>query len=202
MKIDEMFVAIQKKLRVQADGRAGPETWGAIYALTVRATISGEAPPEAIEPVDERSETNIATLPLEVQPIARSLVQKAALNGIQIKIISGFRTYAEQNKLYAQGRTKSVPKVTNAREGYSNHNFRVAFDAGIFEGRKYLGESVKYRAVGVLGTDLGLEWGGNWTSIVDQPHFQLRPSWATDYTAAEMLPKARSRVSNEAGLFA
>ena len=134
MKIDKMFVAIQKKLRVQADGRAGPEPWGAIYALTVRATISGEAPPEAIEPVDERSETNIATLPLEVQPIARSLVQKAALNEIQIKIISGFRTYAEQNKLYAKGRTKSVPKVTNAREGYSNHNFRVAFDAGIFEG--------------------------------------------------------------------
>ena len=107
---------------------------GSNDALIVRATISGEAPPEAIEPVDERSETNIATLPLEVQPIARSLVQKAALNGIQIKIISGFRTYAEQNKLYAQGRTKSVPKVTNAREGYSNHNFRVAFDVEIFEG--------------------------------------------------------------------
>ena len=202
MKIDEMIAAIQTKLRIQADGRAGPETWGAIYAQIVMPTIPGGPPSEAIEFVDERSEKNIATLLPEVQPIARSLVQKAALNGIQIKIISGFRTYAEQNKLYAKGRTEPGSKVSNARGGYSNHNFGIAFDVGVFEGRRYLGESVKYKAVGVLGTDLGLEWGGNWRSIVDQPHFQLRPSWAADYAEAEMLAEARSRVSSGTPIFA
>lgn len=202
MKIDEMIAAIQTKLRIQADGRAGPETWGAIYARIVMPTIAGGPRFEAIESVDERSERNIATLLPEVQPIARSLVQKAALNGIQIKIISGFRTYAEQNQLYAQGRTEPGPKVTNARGGYSNHNFGIAFDVGVFEGRRYLGESVKYKAIGVLGTDLGLEWGGNWRSIVDQPHFQLRPSWAADYAEAEMLAEARSRVSSGTPIFA
>jgi hypothetical protein len=28
MKIEEMIPAVQKKLGVQVDGRAGPETWG------------------------------------------------------------------------------------------------------------------------------------------------------------------------------
>ena len=202
MKIEEMIAAIQKKLGVQVDGRAGPETWGAIYAHIVRPTVAGLPPGEAIEAVDPRSEKNIATLLPEVQPIARALVQKAAFNGIRIKVISGLRTYAEQDELYAQGRTKPGLKVTNARGGYSNHNFGVAFDVGVFEGQKYLEDSVKYKAVGVLGTDLGLEWGGNWKTIVDQPHFQLRPAWAVDWTEREMLAELRGRFAAGTPVFA
>jgi peptidoglycan L-alanyl-D-glutamate endopeptidase CwlK len=202
MKIEEMIAAVQKKLGVQVDGRPGPETWGAIYAQIVKPTVAGVPPGEAIEAVDDRSEKSIATLLPEVQPIARALVQKAALNGIRIKIISGLRTYAEQDKLYAQGRTTPGPKVTNSRGGYSNHNFGIAFDVGVFEGQKYLPESVKYKAVGVLGTDLGLEWGGNWTSIIDQPHFQLRPAWAADLTEKVMLADLRDRLAAGTSVFA
>ena len=53
---------------------------------------------------------------------------------------------------------KAVTRITN---------FGIAFDIGVFEGSQYLGESSKYQAVGVLGMDLGLEWGGNWKTIVD-----------------------------------
>ncbi len=193
MKIEEMIAAVQKKLGVEVDGRAGPETWGAIFAQIVKPTIDGLPPGEAIDEADPRSEKNIATLLPEVQPEARALVQKAALNGIRIKIISALRTFAEQDELFAQGRTKPGKKVTNARGGFSNHNFGIAFDVGVFEGNKYLPESVKYKAVGVLGTDLGLEWGGNWKTIVDQPHFQLRPTWAAELTEREMLAELRER---------
>lgn len=202
MKIEEMIAAVQKKLGVQVDGRAGPETWGAIYAHIVKPTVGGMPPGEAIEKVDDRSERNIATLLPEVQPVARSLVQKAALNGIRIKVISGLRTYEEQDELYAQGRTKPGKIVTNSRGGYSNHNFGIAFDVGVFEGNKYLPESVKYKAVGVLGTDMGLEWGGNWKTIVDQPHFQLRPAWAVDLTEREMLAELRGRFDASSPVFA
>jgi peptidoglycan L-alanyl-D-glutamate endopeptidase CwlK len=202
MKIEEMIAGIQKKLGVEVDGRAGPETWGAIHAQIVGPTMAGQPPGAAIEAVDDRSEKTIATLLPEVQPMARALVQKAALNGIRIKIISGLRTYAEQDELYAQGRTKPGPKVTNARGGYSNHNFGIAFDVGVFEGQKYLPDSVKYKAVGALGTDLGLEWGGNWKSIVDQPHFELRPTWAADLAEKEMLAKLRERVADGTPVFA
>jgi hypothetical protein len=93
------------------------------------ATATGE--------VDSRSEGVIATLLPQVQPYARALVGKAAANGITIKVISGLRTYDEQNALYAQGRDKPDRIVTNARGGYSNHNFGVAFDVGLFKGNAY-----------------------------------------------------------------
>lgn len=202
MQIDEMIKAVQKAVGVEADGKAGPQTWGAIYAALVKQTIAHKPPVEAIEPVDERSERTIATLLPEVRPFARALVQKAAANGIQIKVISGHRTYAEQDKLYAQGRTLSGPRVTNARGGYSNHNFGIAFDVGVFSGSKYLGESPKYRGVGVLGADMGLEWGGNWTSLVDQPHFQLRPSWAQGMKEKDMLAELRRRVAAGIAVYA
>ena len=32
--------------------------------------------------------------------------------------------------------------------------------------------------VGAIGVSIGLEWGGNWKSIVDKPHFQL-PDWGS-----------------------
>ena len=202
MTLEKMISAIQKKLGVQVDGRAGTETWGAIYAHIVKPTIGRLAPAAAIEAVDPRSEKTIATLLPEVRPLARALVQKAAQNGIQIKILSGLRTYAEQEALYAQGRTKPGNKVTNARGGYSNHNFGIAFDVGVFEGTKYLGESPKYKAVGALGMDLGLEWGGSWKTIVDQPHFQLRPDWAADITEKEMLAELRGRVAGGSPVYA
>lgn len=127
--------------------------------------------------VDERSEKNIQTLRPEVQPFARRLIETAVAQGINVKVISGYRSYEEQNDLYAQGRTKPGPKVTKARAGYSWHNFGLAFDIGIFsdDGRTYYGESAAYADCGKIGESLGLEWGGSWISFVDEPHFQYNP---------------------------
>ncbi|MGM9424964.1 M15 family metallopeptidase [Hydrogenophaga sp. MI9] len=202
MELSEMIRAIQDALHIQVDGRAGAETWGAIYAALVKPTVDGVAPAAAISSVDPRSETNIATLQPQVQGLARALVQKAADNGIGIKVLSGTRSYAEQDALYAKGRTAPGPKVTNARGGYSNHNFGIAFDIGVFSGGKFLADSPKYKAVGVLGMELGLEWGGNWTSIVDQPHFQLRPAWAAGMPERDMLAELRDRQSRGSPVFA
>ena len=190
MTIEEMIAAVQRELGVQVDGRAGPETWGAIYRRLVKPTAA-----PAIDAVDERSESRIATLLPEVQPLARALVQQAAQHGIRIRIISGTRSYTEQDALHAQGRTAPGTRVTNARGGHSNHNFGIAFDVGVFEGNKYLGESVKYKAVGALGMELGLEWGGNWKTLVDEPHFQLRPAWAAGMSERELLAELRARTA-------
>lgn len=127
--------------------------------------------------VDPRSEQNIRTLRPEVQPLARKLIETATEQGINVRVISGTRSYQEQDALYAQGRTTGGPKVTKARAGYSWHNFGIAFDVGIFsdDGKKYLGESPNYAKVGKIGEALGLEWGGSWKSFVDEPHFQYNP---------------------------
>jgi peptidoglycan LD-endopeptidase CwlK len=201
MEISEMIAAVQKKLGVEADGKAGAQTWGAIYAALVKPKIAGKPPAQSIDKVDERSEKVIATLLPEVRPMARALVQKAADNGVRIKLISGLRSYAEQDALYAKGRSAPGPVVTNAKGGFSNHNFGIAFDIGVFEGSAYLPESPKYKAVGVLGAELGLEWGGNWKTIVDQPHYQLRPEWAADMSERDMLAELRQRVASGTPVF-
>lgn len=212
MDLSEIISAVQKALDVEVDGTAGPETWNAIYDRICRAKTrrsrktsgakSVAARVEARDRVDDRSEKAIATLLPEVQPYARALVQKAAQHGITIKVIAGLRTYDEQDQLFAQGRTKPGRIVTNARAGFSNHNFGIAFDIGVFEGAKYLDESPKYKAVGALGMDLGLEWGGNWKTFVDEPHFQLRPKWAGDMKESAMLAELRTRKDSGKGVYA
>lgn len=210
MDIDAIIRAVQKELGLTVDGKAGPQTWRAIYFKVTGKTVPSPGAPasatglpvSASGKVDPRSENNIARLRPEVQPYARALVKKAAAQGITIKVISGLRTYAEQDALYAKGRTKPGRKVTNARGGYSNHNFGVAFDIGIFRGSSYIPESPAYKAVGALGAEMGLEWGGNWTSIKDEPHFQLRPAWAANISERDMLAQFRQRVAAGKDLFA
>ena len=199
MNIPEVIRAIQKELGIGVDGYAGLETWQAIYN---RIVPNAQPPAATNDKVDDRSEKVIATLLPEVQPYARALVTKAGADGITIKVISGLRTYDEQNDLYAQGRTKPGRIVTNARGGFSNHNFGIAFDVGVFEGSQYLDESPKYKAVGVLGMDLGLEWDGNWKTIQDEPHFQLRPKWAGDLSERDMLAELRSRKESGKAAYA
>jgi peptidoglycan L-alanyl-D-glutamate endopeptidase CwlK len=191
MDIEKMITAVQRALHIDVDGRAGPQTWGAIYEHIVGPLEVEENEDSA---VDTRSQGVIETLLPEVRPYARELLFNAAAAGIRIKIISGLRTYEEQDRLYAKGRTiPNTSIVTHARGGESNHNFGTAFDIGVFEGNQYLDDSPKYKAVGVLGMELGLEWGGNWKTIVDQPHFQLRPTWANGMSERSMLAELRRR---------
>lgn len=197
MEISDIIYQVQGALHLDQDRKAGPATWAAIYASIIGSRVADQpAPVVTGGTVDARSEANIATLHPKVQPYARSLVQKAAAAGITIKVISGLRTYAVQNDLYAQGRSKPGSKVTNAPAGYSNHNFGLAFDIGVWQGEKYLDDSPLYKAVAALGMDLGLEWGGSWKTIQDQPHYELRPSWAKDMPEAAMLTELRRRKAD------
>lgn len=209
--LDETIRAVQKKLGVFVDGNPGPTTWGAIHLAVVGQKTSDEVK-EAGTPAlvgegklaDSRSEKNIATLHPRVRPFARALIEKAAGKGIIIKVTSGTRTFAEQDQLFAQR-----PKVTNARGGFSNHNFGIAIDITIFKGstdpeqaKTPVFESPLYKVIGALGTDLGLEWGGNWKTIVDEPHFQLRPAWAKDMKESDMLAELRRRKESGKDFFA
>src|SRR5919112_5052074 len=111
MNLDPIIRRVQSALGLDPDGKPGTDTWSAIYKKIVP---NAPIPAEATAAVDNRSEGVIATLLPQVQPYARALIAKAAGAGITIKVISGLRTYAEQNALYAQGRDKVGSIVTNA----------------------------------------------------------------------------------------
>lgn len=130
--------------------------------------------------LDLRTEGNIQSLQPKAQEKAREFLKAVTAelgqDGTVFKILSGTRTYAEQDALFAQGRTKFPGSiVTKARGGQSNHNFGVAWDIGIFQAGKYIPESPLYKKAGEIGKRLGLEWGGDWQSIQDEPHFQAIP---------------------------
>lgn len=125
----------------------------------------------------QRSEGKLAGVHAAVSDGARRLIEKAHAEGIFIIITQGLRTYAEQNTLYEQGRTKPGKIVTNARGGYSFHNFGLAFDFCVCDivGGKLVPNwfvDLRWKRVGEIGKSLGLEWGGDWTSFRDYPHFQ------------------------------
>lgn len=123
---------------------------------------------------DARSERNIRGLQLSAQKLARRSIAAVRRTGADAKVISGTRSYEEQNALYKKGRFRNPgARVTNARGGQSWHNFGLAWDIGLFDGGQYLTTDAKYRAVAPIAKVAGLEWGGDWRSFPDAPHYQL-----------------------------
>lgn len=116
---------------------------------------------------------NIELLKPKVKELVQKLVNECQKAGIQIVITQTLRTIVEQDELYAQGRTKPGNIVTNAKGGYSLHNYGVAFDICPTVGGKLIWtDNNLFKKIGAIGIGLGLEWGGTWTTFIDLPHFQ------------------------------
>lgn len=122
---------------------------------------------------DLSSEKKIMLLHPLIRGKARDFINKAETEGINLRVTSTLRTYAEQNKLYEQGRTTAGGIVTNARGGYSNHNFGLAFDVVPIVNGKADWNTKDWNKIGQIGKSVGFEWGGDWKSFVDKPHFQM-----------------------------
>ena len=153
------------------DGDFGPKSQQAAHDFE-QASI---ALANQLGSFDGRSETNIQTLLPAAHTKAREFMKAAQTAPATVKIISGTRTFAEQDALYRQGRDLPGNRVTNARGGQSNHNFGVAWDIGVFQNGQYLDDSPRYAQVGAIGKGMGLEWGGDWADFPDEPHFQVVP---------------------------
>lgn len=115
---------------------------------------------------------------------ATELIRRSYARGIPILITQGMRTIAEQNALYAQGRTKKGAIVTNARGGSSYHNYGLAIDFALLlpDGKsvswdmKRDGDGDKvadWQEVAQQAKKLGFEWGGDWSSFKDYSHLQM-----------------------------
>jgi hypothetical protein len=94
--------------------------------------------------------------------------------GPDFDVTGGIRTIDEQTALYERGRTKPGEIVTNARGGYSAHNYGCATDwAPMRDGQPYwpdwqTGAWKPYLdALEKVGLRSGSEWG-------DLPHNELR----------------------------
>ncbi|MCG1010119.1 M15 family metallopeptidase [Salinicoccus sp. ID82-1] len=113
---------------------------------------------------------------------AEILRQRAAQIGIVIRFTDGFRSFEEQNALFAQGRTTAGNIVTNAQGGESYHNYGLAVDYALEVGPNVIWD-LEYDGNGNARSDwfevariakeLGFTWGGDWESFRDYPHLQM-----------------------------
>ncbi len=136
---------------------------------------------------DHRSERSIRSLALPAQELARHTMMILSKNFMNVRVLSGTRSYHEQNQLYRMGRYgDSRPRVTRARGGQSRHNFGIAWDIGLFTAQgSYIRTNPHYEAAGaiLMGELPGpVEWGGRWTRFKDRPHYQLK----TGYSVGEL----------------
>ncbi|WP_099189296.1 M15 family metallopeptidase [Tepidibacter mesophilus] len=116
---------------------------------------------------------NLEDLHPYVKYLAEKFIKECKKQGIDVLIYSTFRSKEEQNKLYEQGRSAPGNKVTNARGGYSYHNYGLAFDCVPIINKKAQWDRIDlYEKMGQLGKNIGLEWGGDFKSFKDMPHFQ------------------------------
>jgi len=123
---------------------------------------------------DKNTQNKIKSLDPKIQlKTAQFINQIEEKLGIKLRITHGYRSIEEQNKLYEQGRTKTGDKVTNAKGGSSYHNYGLAFDVVEIKDGKAIWDNPKWDEIAKIGKELGFEWGGDFKSIVDKPHFQM-----------------------------
>jgi len=155
-----------------------------------------------------------------LHPIIRQEVRNIYVNEI-VPALTGraicrfaytLRTFAEQDALFAQGRTILFDKsgrrlgvVTKAKGGQSIHNYGLAFDIvllkdtngdGTFESASWEtnvdfdkdGKPDWMEVVNIFKKH-GWTWGGDWKSFKDVPHFEktFGHTWKT------LLPKHQSK---------
>jgi hypothetical protein len=124
--------------------------------------------------MNSASKSRLAKVHPALASTITSLDAKLRQRGIQIEVVQGLRTHAEQDRLFAQGRSKSGKRVTNARGGQSNHNYGTAVDvAPSKDGKIDWDDDDAFEVIGQEGKSLGLEWGGDWRTFVDRPHLQI-----------------------------
>ena len=121
------------------------------------------------------SEKRIQQLHPALASALRGVLADLATRGIAVEVVQGLRTIAEQDELFAKGRTKPGPIVTQACGGESNHNYGLAADLCPFvnDAPDWNAPMPVWSAIGEAAAAHGLEWGGRWKKFLDKPHVQL-----------------------------
>lgn len=134
------------------------------------------------------TDRNITDLAPSMQILAQQFLDDCEAAHLNVKIIQTYRSTAEQDALYQQGRTMPGKIVTHAQGGQSPHECvnadgtpgSRAIDFGVFTAAgQYVtdGTDPRYRQVGEIGKKLGLDYGGDWPEPkTDHDHLEM-PGW-------------------------
>lgn len=123
-----------------------------------------------------KSKQNLASAHPDLQRLCNELIKET-----DFMVLCGHRPVAEQQRLYAQGRTKPGKKVTNV-DGVKikgRHNYKPSLAVDLAPYPLDWNDTERFRALGekakAVATRLGItiSWGGDWKKFKDLPHFEL-----------------------------
>ena len=156
--------------------------------------------------IDEKTIERIALMHPKLREEVRDIYFQisAALTGKAFCRFSyTLRTFAEQDSLFSQGRTTKGKIVTNAKGGMSYHNYGLALDIVLIDGKNASWETKKdfdgdgkpdWIEVVTIFKQYGWTWGGDW-KFVDAPHFE-KPFGYPIRTLLDMYNKGKVDKNN------
>jgi len=115
-----------------------------------------------------------AALHPQMRPLAQKVLETARLLNGEVAIGETMRTFARQDRLYAQGRTAPGPIVTKAWAGQSYHNYGLAFDIRIVALPPGDTTESFLAHIGTTAEREGMVWGGDFG---DDLHFEYHPGF-------------------------
>ena len=132
--------------------------------------------------MDPISEARLGAILPQLAAKIRQIAEMVALDKppLTFRVTQGLRSWNEQAKLYAQGRTEPGPIVTNAPPGYSQHQFGLAVDIvpmGINDIPDWDENHPIWKRLIQVGESLGLTAGAEFRTFPDYPHLQLQGTW-------------------------
>lgn len=113
---------------------------------------------------------------------------------VTLRIVQGLRTFAEQDAIYAQGRTIPGKIVTFAKGGQTYHCYGCAIDIlHILNGNADW--DFDYHKL-LPFMPIGMSWGGNFSNLKDMDHFEITfgKNWRdmlAEYNAHNFIPGTR-----------
>lgn len=156
-------------------------------------------------------------LRVELRQIYKEICEKFPAN-VGARFVQVYRSFAEQDALYAQGRNGDKRQVvTDARGGQSFHNFGDAVDFVLLYDKNRDGQIQTNEVIWDRETDIdddhmidwlevvavfkkyGWRWGGDRTKGKDYPHFDKSPvdihELLARYNAGKVITEVRNGVT-------
>ena len=161
-KTIEAIKAFQRDHNMQVDGLVGPITLSGLFP-----TVN----PKVTSKFDENSAKRL----LGAHPLLQKVMNKAREKVI-FQILDSQRGRKAQEKAFKEGHSK-------AHFGQSAHNFSPAVALDVTPLPLDWKDINSFKALSkvILATakelNIDLEWGGDWKSFKDYPHYQLPKPW-------------------------
>jgi peptidoglycan L-alanyl-D-glutamate endopeptidase CwlK len=133
--------------------------------------------------MDQQSLDKLNQLHPKLRDIAIKAYNNAVLatpDGVHPVIDQTYRSFAESDKLYQQGRTTPGEIVSNAKAGQSWHNYALALDFHLIENGKDVWpdnppQDHNWMIVVNIFKAAGFNWGGDFAgNFHDYPHLEYK----------------------------